>query len=106
MRGRWVPNHDREPETNHNVSFWELAVITLMTACNSEISPQITRTLFRITRDVKRNHLFTNHAPISLNISAMKFPCEAKTFADALNSDLAALTFVLSPVVNAKDSFS
>jgi hypothetical protein len=62
-----------------------------MAACNSEISPQITRTLFRIARDVKRNHLVANHAPISLNSSATMFPCEAKTFADALNSDLAAL---------------
>ncbi|HVS89780.1 MAG TPA: hypothetical protein VHF01_16360 [Candidatus Acidoferrum sp.] len=67
-------------------------MITLMTACNSEISLQITRTLFRIARDVKRNHLFTNHAPISLKISATMFTYEAKTFADALNSDLAALT--------------
>jgi hypothetical protein len=67
-------------------------VVTLMTACNSEISSQITRTLFRIARDVKRNHLFTNHAPISLNISATVFTCEANTFADALNSDRTALT--------------
>jgi hypothetical protein len=67
-------------------------VITLMTACNFKISPQITRTLFRIAMDVKRNHLVANHAPIPLNGNAIISTYEASPFADALNSDLAALT--------------
>jgi hypothetical protein len=67
-------------------------VITLMTACNSKISPQITRTLFRIARDVKRNHFVANHAPISLNNNATFSTDDASPLADALNSDLAALT--------------